>query len=93
MIQLSIHNVTEIAKARVCNSDHDNSGWININVIAENYSWGDADQDQIPTEITLFFKNKDLGLAQLQEQIVLGIAANRREMVEAEQSKEVAANG
>jgi hypothetical protein len=88
MINFSIHNVTSVDNARVCNSDSDKSGWISINIIAENYSWGEEDQDAIPSEITLFFKNKDLGLAQLQEQIVLGIAKNRREMVEAEQAKE-----
>ena len=88
MIGFNIHNVTEVANARVHKSTSDKSGWRVLNVIAENYSWGDEDQDQIPSEITLFMKNIDLGLAQLQDQIAIAIATERREQVEKELAKE-----
>jgi len=84
MINFSIHNVTEVLKARIQQSDHDPSGWITFNIAAQNYSWGDEDQETITNEITLFLKNKELGLAQLQEVITKAIAAHRREEVEKE---------
>ena len=75
MFGTNIHNVTKIDEVRVNGSDHDDSGWVSIKVIAENYSWKqDADQDQIPSEITLFFKNKKLRLSQLQAALALAIA-------------------
>tara|TARA_R110002074_G_scaffold247782_3_gene419766 strand:+ start:772 stop:1050 length:279 start_codon:yes stop_codon:yes gene_type:complete len=84
MINFSIHNVTEVLKARIQQSDHDSSGWITFNIAAQNYSWGDEDQETITNEITLFLKNKDLALAQLQDVITKAIAAHRREEVEKE---------
>ena len=93
MIGFHIHNVTEIKKARVSSSDHrdkdDKSGWIVLNVIAENYDWVDEDQDQIPSEITLYCKNVELAIAQLQEQLDLAIKKDRREIVEKAQAAEV----
>ena len=74
MFGTNIHNVTKIDEVRVNGSDHDDSGWVSIKVIAENYSWQDEDQDQIPSDITLFFKNKKLGLSQLQAALALAIA-------------------
>ena len=89
MINFNIHNITEIIGCRVCDSDHEQSGWITFNIGAQNYSWGDDEQETVSNEITLFFKNKDLALAQLQDEITKAIARHRREMVE----KEVEANG
>ena len=74
MFGTNIHNVTKIDEVRVNGSDHDDSGWVSIKVIAENYSWQDEDQDQIPSDITLFIKNKKLGLSQLQAALALAIA-------------------
>ena len=80
MLNVAIHNITEVATCRVHGQDHDESGWITFNVIAQNYSWGDEDeQDNISNEVTFFFKNKELGLAQLQEAIRLAIKAHRKE--------------
>jgi hypothetical protein len=84
MINFSIHNITEVLNARVHQSDHDQSGWITLNIGAQNYSWGDEDQETVSNEITLFLKDKELGLAQLQAEIKSAIAAHRREMVEKE---------
>ena len=75
MFGTNIHNVTKVDEVRVNGNSSDESGWISIKVIAENYSWDNSkDQDQIPSEITLFFKNKKLGLSQLQASLALAIA-------------------
>lgn len=93
MIGLSIHNVTEIGKARVHSPDNDGTGWITLNIGAQQYSWDDEEENEtISNEVTLFFKNMDLGLAQLQDQITLAIAQNRREAVREEAEKEAATN-
>ena len=84
MINFSIHNITEVLNARVHQSDHDQSGWITLNIGAQSYSWGDEGQETITNEITLFLKNKDLALAQLQDEITKAIAIHRRELVEKE---------
>ena len=88
MFNSSIHNVTEFKTARVHNQGYDAGGWIVLNVTAENYSWVDEGQDQIPSEVTFFMKDMELGLAQLQDSITKGIAKHRREVVEEEQKKE-----
>jgi len=80
MFGTNVHNVTKIEEVRVCGSDTDASGWVTIKVIAENYSWREAGtQDQIPSEFTLFLKNKKVGLSQLQASLAKAIAD---EMVE-----------
>jgi hypothetical protein len=80
MLNVAIHNITEVPNCRVHGQDHDDSGWITFNVVAQNYSWGDEDeQDNISNEVTFFFKNKELGLAQLQEAIRLAIKAHRKD--------------
>ena len=93
MIGFNIHNVTEIKHARVSTSLDDSpagdkSGWIVLNIIAENYGWVTDPQDQIPSEITLYCKNIELALAQLIEQLDLAILKNRREIVEKAQAEE-----
>tara|TARA_R110002020_G_scaffold196452_1_gene397458 strand:- start:3 stop:302 length:300 start_codon:yes stop_codon:yes gene_type:complete len=88
MFNASIHNVTEFKTSRVKDQGYDNGGWIVLNVIAENNSWGDRDQDQITSVVTFFMKDMELGLAQLQDSIAKGIAKYRREVVEEEQKKE-----
>ena len=83
MIGFNIHNVTELVKARVCTSESDGtSGWIVLNVIAENFEFADEGQDRIPSEITLYCKNVELTITQLQDQLALAVAKNRRELVE-----------
>ena len=88
MFNTSIHNVTEFKTARVHSQGYDDGGWIVLNVTAENHSWVDEGQDQIPSEVTFFMKDMELGLAQLQDAITKGIAKHRREVVEEEQKKE-----
>ena len=80
MFGTNVHNVTKIDEVRVCSSDTDSSGWVTIKVIAENYSWHeDGEQDQIPSEFTLFLKNKNVGLSQLQAQLAAAIANDMAE--------------
>lgn len=94
MINLSIHNVTEVSKTRICKSDSpDPSGWIVLNIGAQNYSWDDEDQVTIFNEVTFFFKDLELGLAQLRTEIDKGISSFRKEELEnlLEREKELSA--
>ena len=91
MFGSNVHNVIKIDEVRVCGSDTDASGWVTIKVIAENYSWHDeGEQDQIPSEFTLFLKNKKLGLAQLQAGLAKAVADD---MLADLAPKEAEANG
>ena len=91
MFGSNVHNVTKIEEVRVCGSDTDGSGWVTIKVIAENYSWHEeGEQDQIPSEFTLFMKNKKVGLSQLQAHLAKAIADD---MVADLAPKEAEANG
>lgn len=95
MIGFNIHNVTELKKARVCTSESDNtSGWIVLSVIAENFEWDtpDREQDKIPSEITLYCKNVELTIEQLQDQLALASARHRRELVEKKDREAAEAN-
>ena len=77
MINFSIHNVTEVQKARVENSDYDSSGWVVLTLGAQNYSWDTEEAETISNEVTFFFKDLELGLAQLRTLLDKGIAKFR----------------
>jgi hypothetical protein len=77
MINFSIHNVTQVTKTRINTSDYDKSGWIVLTLGAQSYSWGDEKQETVSNEVTFFFKDLELGLAQLRTEIDKGIASFR----------------
>lgn len=77
MINFSIHNVTEVTKTRIQTSDYDKGGWIVLTIAAQNYSWGTEENETVSNEVTFFFKDLELGLAQLRTEIDKGIASFR----------------
>ena len=93
MINFSIHNVTQVTKIRVHSSDHDVSGWVVLDMGAQNYSWGDEDQETVSNEVTFFFKDLELGLAQLRTKLEVGVSAFRKEAAEEAKKKEDEADG
>ena len=76
MINFSIHNVTQVTKIRVHSSDHDVSGWVVLDMGAQNY-----------------FKDLELGLAQLRTKLEVGVSAFRKEAAEEAKKKEDEADG
>tara|TARA_R110000782_G_scaffold107368_1_gene195821 strand:+ start:336 stop:647 length:312 start_codon:yes stop_codon:yes gene_type:complete len=87
MINFSIHNVTEVQKTRVNKSDYDEGGWIVLTMGAQNFSWNTEEQETISNEVTFFFKDLELGLAQLRTVIDKGIASFRIEEATAAMAK------
>ena len=83
-MNLSIHNCTVVTNIRINKQDHPDStsGWVVIDMGAEQYSWGDEKQETVSNEVTFFFRDLELGLAQLRTQLDKGILAMRLEEVE-----------